>query len=330
MSKSDDLRKRIESLNRKQLSSERGDTDGLRSRLRKSQQAKKPKPVGAASGAPNAPANEAEAERTVRYSALPAATKPPHREPLLFGADEIVTLEKEMKGAERGSPSGQKAFVVERRPSGPYEEFADLDRTLREALARGDTRLSEELARLDAAGGPAAEDIAFFDLETTGLGSSPLFLIGAMVCDGDGLVVRQYFARDYTEERAVLEMFLALCDGKKLLVSFNGKSFDVPFVRMRCAYNGLPCTLEQSHLDLLHTARRVWKGRTPDCKLQTLERLVCGRRREGDIPGSMIPDAYHDYVRTKNAVRMVDVLKHNYLDLITLAELLVCMGALGA
>jgi uncharacterized protein YprB with RNaseH-like and TPR domain len=58
--------------------------------------------------------------------------------------------------------------------------------------------------------------------------------------------------------------------------------------------------------------------------------LVCGRRREGDIPGSMIPDAYHDYVRTKNAVRMVDVLKHNYLDLITLAELLVCMGALGA
>jgi uncharacterized protein YprB with RNaseH-like and TPR domain len=112
---------------------------------------------------------------------------------------------------------------------------------------------------------------------------------------------------------------------KALIVSFNGKSFDVPFVRMRAAYNGLACDLPQPHLDLLHASRRVWRRQLPDCKLQTLESHICGRWRTGDIPGSMIPDAYHDFVHTKNAARMVRVLEHNYLDLVTLAEIMVRM-----
>ena len=60
----------------------------------------------------------------------------------------------------------------------------------------------------------------------------------------------------------------------------------------------------------------------PNCKLQTLEGYICNRHRLGDIPGSEIPDAYHEYVRTNNAWQMVDVLKHNLLDLVTLADLM--------
>ena len=59
-----------------------------------------------------------------------------------------------------------------------------------------------------------------------------------------------------------------------------------------------------------------------DDKLQTLEHRVCGRRRSGDIPGAEIPAAYHAFVRTGNAAEMSLIIKHNRLDLLTLAELL--------
>ena len=73
---------------------------------------------------------------------------------------------------------------------------------------------------------------------------------------------------------------------------------------------------------MLHVCRRIWKKRLPNCKLQTLETFICKRRRHGDIPGSEIPDAYHEYVRSSDAWQMVDVLKHNLLDLLTMADLM--------
>ncbi|MBD3418655.1 MAG: hypothetical protein GF398_00915 [Chitinivibrionales bacterium] len=184
---------------------------------------------------------------------------------------------------------------------------------------------SPMLEKLAAARAPDAlqvEDFIFMDLETTGLGASPLFLIGTMAWEGDEFVVRQYFARTYAEEAAALSLYHEACRTKKALVSFNGKSYDVPYVKMRSAANGLDCCEVQFHFDLLHECRRIWKGVLPDCKLQTLESRLCGRTRCGDIPGSRIPDAYHAYVRTQNAWQMVDVLKHNLLDLVTLADLM--------
>jgi uncharacterized protein YprB with RNaseH-like and TPR domain len=106
-------------------------------------------------------------------------------------------------------------------------------------------------------------------------------------------------------------------------VSFNGKSFDQPYVRTRAAANGVPYRLALDHLDLVHAARRIWKRTLPDCRLQTLERCICGRAREEDIPGHLIPDAYHTYVRTGNGAEMIDVLRHNFLDLVTMADLII-------
>ena len=75
------------------------------------------------------------------------------------------------------------------------------------------------------------------------------------------------------------------------------------------------------HCDLLHHARRRWKHELPDCKLQTLERHICRRRRLDDIPGREIPSAYHDFVRHGDAWLIRGVLHHNALDLITLLQL---------
>ena len=170
---------------------------------------------------------------------------------------------------------------------------------------------------------PRLEDLLFVDLETTGLSQTPLFLIGAMAWEGDDLVIRQYLARHYGEESSVLNLFLAQAREKAMLVSFNGKSFDLPYVRMRAITHCMPCALQAQHFDLLHECRRVWRSRLPNCKLQTLEHHVCGHPpRLGDIPGYLIPEAYHAYVRTGNAAQIVQILQHNLLDLVTLAELL--------
>jgi len=166
------------------------------------------------------------------------------------------------------------------------------------------------------------EHAMFFDIETTGLASTPLFLIGTMVWADGELVARQYFARDYSEEAAILRLFADALDDRALLVSFNGKSFDLPYVRARAAANRLPLRSEPAHLDLLHVCRRAWGNRLPDCRLQTLESCICGRVRREDIPGQDIPDAYHAFVRTGNAAEIAVILRHNLLDLATLGELL--------
>ena len=77
--------------------------------------------------------------------------------------------------------------------------------------------------------------------------------------------------------------------------------------------------------DLLHHSRRRWGRGLPDCKLQTLERHVCGRARTGDIPGRDIPETYHEYVRTGDAWPVRNILHHNALDLITLLQLALCI-----
>ncbi|MFP4054248.1 MAG: ribonuclease H-like domain-containing protein [Phycisphaerae bacterium] len=235
---------------------------------------------------------------------------------------EPVVLEEATCGQMTAAPDGGAAWVIEQVVD-DMEDAGDLCARFRAAMDTPSPTLTGLLDPLHGGRPFRCEDAVFFDLETTGLSSSPLFLIGAMVWEGGSLVVKQYFARNYAEERAVLSLFRCLCQGRRLWVSFNGKSFDWPYVRTRSAATGVAPPQELAHLDLLHVARRVWKpAGLPNCKLQTLERAICNRLRFGDIPGNQIPDAYHAYVHSGNAVAMVDVLKHNLLDLVTLADLI--------
>ena len=166
-------------------------------------------------------------------------------------------------------------------------------------------------------------DLIYLDIETTGLSpGTPLFLIGALIYEDHTLKVRQMLARDYTEEAALLSYFADLLEKAGVVFSFNGKAYDLPYIRDRSLYLGVPFRLRQPHIDLLHIARRRWRESLPNCKLLTLERYICLRTRQGDIPGWEIPDAYHRFVQTGNATQMRDILYHNALDLITMAEVM--------
>ena len=212
-----------------------------------------------------------------------------------------------------------------------FPHSPDLLRRIQNAIATPPQHLSQRLGCLPLpTDAPSAADILFMDIESTGLSNSPLFLIGVMLIEQtpaattpQRLVVKQYFARNYAEEAAVVAAFAHDHATHPLLVTFNGKSYDIPFIRARAAVNTVKLPPPGAHFDLLHESRRLWKTKLPNCKLQTLEHHICGHApRLDDIPGSEIPDAYHTYVRTSNAYQMASVLKHNMLDLITLADII--------
>jgi uncharacterized protein YprB with RNaseH-like and TPR domain len=176
------------------------------------------------------------------------------------------------------------------------------------------------------------ERIMYMDIETCGLAGEPLFLIGLMRWTGTILRVDQLLARDYSEEAAVLQAFWEEMAGAECLVTFNGKSFDVPTILLRGAVARIsdPPPLP-THVDLLHEARRRWKRQLPNCRLQTLEQWICQRWRIGDIPSGQIPAAYHAFVQARQGGdadrlmrshrQMQSIIHHNALDLLTMADL---------
>lgn len=179
-----------------------------------------------------------------------------------------------------------------------------------------------------AAGG--LERVLFLDLETCGLASNPIFLAGTMHWNGEDFVLRQYFARHYGEEAALLRAVHEHAKQHELLVTFNGKTFDAPMLRTRALALGVPLQLPALHFDLLHASRRRWKGELPNCKLQTLERRICGRPvRVGDVDGSEVPGLYHDWVKSGDPWPLAPVFHHNLIDVIVMSDVLhaLCSGA---
>src|SRR5438309_4805441 len=150
--------------------------------------------------------------------------------------------------------------------------------------------------------GLAAERLLFLDTETTGLAGGTgtyAFLVGAGWIEDDRFVVVQHFMRDLDEEAALLAALAPLLERASALVTFNGSGFDVPLLETRFILGRRRWPAALLHLDLMHPARRVWAARFVDCRLSTLEREVLGHRRENDVPGSVIPSLYFDFLRRR-------------------------------
>lgn len=161
------------------------------------------------------------------------------------------------------------------------------------------------------------------DLETGGFAGMPVFLIGLVLPDRRPLSVVQLLARDYPEEEAIVQALAELAASRDTWVTFNGRSFDEPFLRDRATLHRVRLPVPRVHIDLLHAARRAWRGRVPNFRLVTLEEHILGRPRVGDVPGSDVPDIFHHFIRTGNAAPLRPVLEHNRIDLISATELLV-------
>jgi len=169
------------------------------------------------------------------------------------------------------------------------------------------------------------EQWIFLDTETTGLAGGSgtyAFLVGLAWWEGGGLEVEQLFMRDFSEECSLLSALAERLAERRVLITFNGKSFDWPLLETRYRMSrkiSAPCP--RAHLDFLHPARNLWRLRLGSVRLSELERHVLGWDRGADLMSGLIPQIFLDFVRGGSPERLVPVFQHNQMDLRGLAGL---------
>ncbi|MGI5839512.1 MAG: ribonuclease H-like domain-containing protein [bacterium] len=218
----------------------------------------------------------------------------------------------------------QEKGYADLRALSRHARWADKAKRALEHIEQEDIRILRRLGARDEEILPYYRpgEIVFLDIETTGLWASlPLFLVGLLMRRDGKLVYKQLLARRPDEEKALLAYLMDELSHYSLLVTFNGRKFDVPYIEGRAVEHRLfyRCPLEQ--IDLLYHARRHYRGVLPDCRLVTLEEHLLGLRRKDDVPGSQIPERYFRFTRTQEAALLEDILQHNVLDLASMARL---------
>jgi hypothetical protein len=177
----------------------------------------------------------------------------------------------------------------------------------------------------------APKDIAdpqqwlFLDTETTGLAGGTgtyAFLVGIAWWDAGGLEVEQFFMREHSEELSLLVALAERLAERRVLVTFNGKSFDWPLLETRFRMTRtIRAPAPRAHLDFLHPARNLWRLRLGSVRLPELERHVLGWNRGADVMSELIPQIYFDFLRGGPPEPLVPIFHHNQMDLCGLAGL---------
>ena len=237
----------------------------------------------------------------------------------------------EMLGGEWHESQGQRYLVIERKYSPGYRHGRV---AVADHLPPSDgiwPRVSLLLTEPYGVCLDRSRSLLFLDLETTGLAGgagSYAFLIGCAWFDGAVLRVRQFFLSSFAAERALLAALTDLAAASGAIVTYNGKTFDLPLIETRLTLHRMKTPFaDLQHIDMLHPARRMWRqddedgagGMSSSCRLSTLEQAVCGHVRDGDVPGFEIPSRYFHYVRSGDVRPLGAVLEHNRLDLVSLA-----------
>lgn len=171
-------------------------------------------------------------------------------------------------------------------------------------------------------------DPVFFDIETTGLGwrSSHIYLIGVLFSDGCGWTLRQYFLdRPFAEKELLITFSGFLKDRNNCtLVHFNGDTFDIPYLKAKYAFYGLPTpgALSGGSLDLLKICRPL-KGMLGLSSLkQTAVERFLGIKRDDRYTGGELIDVYRQFLQTASPDLLNVLYLHNHDDVLALPDLM--------
>lgn len=238
----------------------------------------------------------------------------------------MASLEDRLRAYAKKSPPAQPQADTPGQPSDARRDHAadiSIHKQIyqRHPVSHQTLHCGEKLA-FDFRRDIAPQDLLFFDLESTGLGSSEQtypFLIGFATHDGTHTEVVQCFATTPAGEEDILAAFMAATPGKTL-VSFNGKSFDLPLIIRRAAKYNLQHTLgDLPHIDLYHLIRRIYPEKP--ARLTDAESRLLRFSRSGDISGAEVAQSYFEYVRFANATHLEQILQHNLIDVVSLVSL---------
>jgi len=273
-------------------------------------------PPTAEAGASPAPAAELPAwfRRRAASGAAPAPV-----------ASSACTLGAPAELCELAGPRGTFSARLRRHPGAfRHGNFA---------LAEACGARADELAWLTREPAVAALDprtAVYLDIETTGLaggaGTIP-FLVALGRFEGDEFHLWQAFLRHPGEEAAALEEVAARVRAASGVVSFFGKSFDRHRLEDKMRLHRIAPPFDaRPHLDLYHPLRRFYGSAWPDTRLATVERELAGVVRADDLPGSLAPAAWYDFLAGRPH-RLEAVFRHNELDVLSLVVLAAHLGA---
>jgi hypothetical protein len=172
----------------------------------------------------------------------------------------------------------------------------------------------------------APESLLYLDTETTGLAGGTgtvAFMVGLAWIEGDALRVVQWLLPDFAAEGALVERVSERLTRAGVVVSFNGKSFDLPLLKARARLAGTDLPTDgRAHLDLLHVTRRLLHSGWPDCRLRTAEARALRLERTDDLPGAEAPAAWRRWLQHGDGSALGRVADHNRADLLALVALL--------
>lgn len=255
-------------------------------------------------------------ERVARVNARYAERSEPHKQGASSNEGERP-LAGELIKTEAGCHWEREVHYAghKRHGSADIGALSDLPHDVLDAISEGKAPATD----------PA--EWAFLDIESTGFAGSMdtcAFLIGVGRITPKGFRIRQFFMRDDEEEASVLAALAQHLASFRVLVTYNGRTFDQPLLEARYRAFGLraPFANLTHHADLLHGSRRLWKLRYESCRLVDLERQVLGFERVGDVPGSMMPYYYFEYQQNRDLNYLRWVFEHNALDILSLACLM--------
>lgn len=166
--------------------------------------------------------------------------------------------------------------------------------------------------------------MVFFDVETLGLNPQfyPIILIGMSYEESGKYIVEQFFAEDILEEEDILNQFKQKITPSDILVTYNGKNFDVPYINKRMERYGLDFSLNNEHLDVIcHVRPNKKKLGLESCSLKSVERYL-NLNREDTIDGAESIKLYNRYARSKEENVKHKIMLHNFEDVYNLPGIL--------
>ena len=169
---------------------------------------------------------------------------------------------------------------------------------------------------------------AVFDIETTGLSpkNSALILSGFVIPQEDGrFLCRQIFAESLDDEALVIEQTLDILNKLDYIITYNGISFDIPFLEKRMRKLGIPENDMPYNLDMYKVIRNFSDiGRfTPNLKQKTVESYMgLWQERADEIDGGLSVELYASYLLDRDPECERKILLHNADDVKQLYRLL--------
>ena len=164
-----------------------------------------------------------------------------------------------------------------------------------------------------------------FDIETTGL--SPKFckviLIGIVYNKNNQTIIKQFFASNDDEEKELLLAFIDEIKSFDKHITFNGFTFDIPFLNSRFEKNKIDFSLNKDDdIDILRLIK-PYKEKLSllDCKLKTIEKYI-GINRDDTICGKESVELYNEFKNTQDKKLKDKILLHNYDDIYYLSQMI--------